>query len=109
LNIYLIGGIISGLIYIAVYNLLALSPQLNNISPTVLGASAAVYAVMFLLINPPFGEKEKIKPIKIRDKKTPALMSMSCTNVFPFLNGLFMSSMKLATVNKIYPFFCSNN
>lgn len=50
LNIYLIGGIISGLIYIAVYNLLALSPQLNNISPTVLGASAAVYAVMFAAV-----------------------------------------------------------
>lgn len=50
LNIYLIGGIISGLIYIAVYNLLALSPQLNNISPTILGASAAVYAVMFAAV-----------------------------------------------------------
>lgn len=50
LNIYLIGGIISGLIYIAVYNLLALTPQLNNISPTVLGASAAVYAVMFAAV-----------------------------------------------------------
>ncbi len=50
LNIYLIGGIISGLIYIAVYNLLALSPQINNISPTILGASAAVYAVMFAAV-----------------------------------------------------------
>jgi len=50
LNIYLIGGIVSGLIYIAVYNLLALSPQLNNISPTILGASAAVYAVMFAAV-----------------------------------------------------------
>ena len=50
LNIYLIGGIISGLIYIIVYNLLALSPQLNNISPTILGASAAVYAVMFAAV-----------------------------------------------------------
>lgn len=50
LNIYLIGGITSGLIYIAVYNLLALSPQLNNISPTILGASAAVYAVMFAAV-----------------------------------------------------------
>lgn len=50
LNIYLIGGIFSGLIYIAVYNLLALSPQLNNISPTILGASAAVYAVMFAAV-----------------------------------------------------------
>lgn len=50
LNIYLIGGIISGLIYIAVYNLLALAPQLNNISPTILGASAAVYAVMFAAV-----------------------------------------------------------
>lgn len=50
LNIYLIGGIVSGLIYIAVYNLLTLSPQLNNISPTILGASAAVYAVMFAAV-----------------------------------------------------------
>jgi len=50
LNIYLIGGIISGLIYIAFYNLLSLSPQLNNISPTILGASAAVYAVMFAAV-----------------------------------------------------------
>ena len=50
LNIYLIGGIISGLIYIAVYNLLALSPQINNISPTILGASASVYAVMFAAV-----------------------------------------------------------
>jgi membrane associated rhomboid family serine protease len=50
LNIYLIGGIISGLIYVAVYNLLALSPQINNISPTILGASAAVYAVMFAAV-----------------------------------------------------------
>jgi membrane associated rhomboid family serine protease len=50
LNIYLIGGIVSGLIYIAVYNLLVLSPQLNNISPTILGASAAVYAVMFAAV-----------------------------------------------------------
>lgn len=50
LNIYLIGGIISGLIYVAVYNLLALSPQINNISPIILGASAAVYAVMFAAV-----------------------------------------------------------
>ena len=55
LNIYLIGGIISGLFYITIYNLLALvtqsgSVQLNNITPTVLGASAAVYAVMFAAV-----------------------------------------------------------
>ena len=74
-----------------------------------IGAIKSKLSAMVLLINPPLGEKEKIKPIKIRDKKTAALMSMSCTNVFPFLNGLFMSSMKLATVSKIYPFFCSNN
>ncbi|MDZ7934815.1 MAG: rhomboid family intramembrane serine protease [Emticicia sp.] len=50
LNIYIIGGMLSGLIYIAVYNLLTLSPQLNGISPTILGASAAVYAVMFAAV-----------------------------------------------------------
>ena len=74
-----------------------------------IGAINSKLSVMILLITPPFGENEKMNPIKIRDKKTPALMSMSCINVLPFLNGLFMSSMKLATVNKIYPFFCSNN
>ncbi len=73
------------------------------------GAISSKLSVISLLITPPFGENEKIKPIKIKDTKTPALMSISCTNVFPFLNGLFMSSMKLATVNKIYPFSCSNN
>ncbi|WP_238807207.1 rhomboid family protein [Emticicia aquatica] len=50
LNIYIIGGLVSGLVYVAIYNLLALSPQLNNISPTILGASAAVYAVMFAAV-----------------------------------------------------------
>ncbi len=55
LNIYIIGGLASGLIYIAIYNLLALSSQsgsihINNISPTILGASAAVYAVMFAAV-----------------------------------------------------------
>ncbi|WP_435353171.1 rhomboid family intramembrane serine protease [Emticicia sp. SJ17W-69] len=55
LNIYIIGGLVSGLIYIAIYNLLALAVQsggihLNNISPTILGASAAVYAVMFAAV-----------------------------------------------------------
>lgn len=56
LNIYIIGGLASGLLYIAIYNLLSLSAQpggivtLNNISPTILGASAAVYAVMFAAV-----------------------------------------------------------
>jgi membrane associated rhomboid family serine protease len=55
LNIYIIGGLMSGLIYIAIYNLLAFwsvskGIELNNISPTVLGASAAVYAVMFAAV-----------------------------------------------------------
>jgi len=56
LNIYIIGGLISGLFYIAIYNLLALSAQpggivtLNNINPNILGASAAVYAVMFAAV-----------------------------------------------------------
>ncbi len=56
LNIYIIGGLASGLLYIAIYNLLALSAQpggivtLNNINPNILGASAAVYAVMFAAV-----------------------------------------------------------
>lgn len=51
LNIYIIGGIFSGLIYIGIYNLLSLTPQVNNISSTVLGASAAVCAVMFAAVT----------------------------------------------------------
>jgi membrane associated rhomboid family serine protease len=51
LNIYIIGGVMSGVLYIAVYNLLSLSPSLNNINPTILGASAAVYAVMFAAVT----------------------------------------------------------
>ncbi|WP_394993818.1 rhomboid family intramembrane serine protease [Emticicia sp.] len=50
LNIYIIGGLVSGLFYIAIYNLLTLWPQINNISPNILGASAAVYAVMFAAV-----------------------------------------------------------
>ncbi len=50
LNIYILGGLMSGLIYVAIYNLLALLPNLINISPTILGASAAVYAVMFAAV-----------------------------------------------------------
>ncbi len=50
LNIYIIGGLMSGLLYVAIYNLLLLSPSLNTISPTILGASAAVYAVMFAAV-----------------------------------------------------------
>ncbi|RZK03558.1 MAG: rhomboid family intramembrane serine protease, partial [Flavobacterium sp.] len=51
MNIYIIGGIFSGLIYIAIYNLLSLTPQVNNINSTVLGASAAVCAVMFASVT----------------------------------------------------------
>ncbi len=51
MNIYIIGGIFSGLIYIAIYNLLSLTPQVNNINSTVLGASAAVCAVMFAAVT----------------------------------------------------------
>jgi membrane associated rhomboid family serine protease len=51
LNIYIIGGIFSGLIYIGIYNLLSLTPQVNNINSTVLGASAAVCAVMFAAVT----------------------------------------------------------
>lgn len=51
MNIYIIGGVFSGLIYIAIYNLLSLTPQVNNINSTVLGASAAVCAVMFAAVT----------------------------------------------------------
>ncbi len=51
MNIYIIGGIFSGLIYIGIYNLLSLTPQVNNINSTVLGASAAVCAVMFAAVT----------------------------------------------------------
>jgi len=51
MNIYIIGGIISGLMYIGIYNLLSLTPQVNNINSTVLGASAAVCAVMFAAVT----------------------------------------------------------
>lgn len=51
MNIYIIGGVFSGLIYIAIYNLLSLAPQVNNINSTVLGASAAVCAVMFAAVT----------------------------------------------------------
>ena len=51
MNIYIIGGIFSGLIYICIYNLLSLTPQVNNINSTVLGASAAVCAVMFAAVT----------------------------------------------------------
>ncbi|MBA4853697.1 rhomboid family intramembrane serine protease [Emticicia sp. BO119] len=51
LNIYIIGGIFSGLIYIGIYNLLSLTPQVNNINSSVLGASAAVCAVMFAAVT----------------------------------------------------------
>jgi membrane associated rhomboid family serine protease len=50
LNIYIIGGLLSGLFYILIYNLISLAPQLNNINPSILGASAAVYAVMFAAV-----------------------------------------------------------
>jgi membrane associated rhomboid family serine protease len=51
MNIYIIGGVFSGLIYIGIYNLLSLTPQVNNINSTVLGASAAVCAVMFAAVT----------------------------------------------------------
>jgi membrane associated rhomboid family serine protease len=51
MNIYIIGGVFSGLIYIGIYNLLSLAPQVNNINSTVLGASAAVCAVMFAAVT----------------------------------------------------------
>jgi membrane associated rhomboid family serine protease len=51
MNIYIIGGIFSGLVYIGIYNLLSLAPQVNNINSTILGASAAVCAVMFAAVT----------------------------------------------------------
>lgn len=51
LNIYILGGVFSGIIYIAIYNLLLLAPQVNNINSTILGASAAVCAVMFAAVT----------------------------------------------------------
>lgn len=53
-NIYLLGGLLGGLIYIFVHNLLALAPDsfgINNISATIGGASAAVFAVLFATIT----------------------------------------------------------
>ncbi|MDP5139923.1 MAG: rhomboid family intramembrane serine protease [Spirosomaceae bacterium] len=53
-NIYLLGGILGGLIYIFVHNLLALAPEsfgINNISASIGGASAAVFAVLFATIT----------------------------------------------------------
>lgn len=53
-NIYLLGGILSGIIYVALHNILALAPAslgINNISATISGASAAVFAVMFATIT----------------------------------------------------------
>ncbi len=51
---------------------------------------------MALSITLPPGTKDNIKPARIKDKKTTALMSISCTNVFPRRKGLFMSSKKFA-------------
>ena len=54
INIYLLGGLLGGLIYIFVHNLLALAPEsygINNISATIGGASAAVFAVLFATIT----------------------------------------------------------
>lgn len=53
-NIYLLGGILGGVIYILIHNMLAVAPAsfgINNISPLISGASAAVYAVMFATIT----------------------------------------------------------
>lgn len=54
INIYLLGGLLGGLIYILIHNLLALAPEsygINNISATIGGASAAVFAVLFATIT----------------------------------------------------------
>lgn len=44
--IYLLGGILSGILYLSIYNLLQYS-DLTQIQPRLLGASAAIYAVIF--------------------------------------------------------------
>lgn len=54
LMIYLLGGIVSGILYISIYNALALAPNtlaVRNVSPSIEGASAAVMAVMFATIT----------------------------------------------------------
>lgn len=54
INIYILGGVLGGLIYIFIHNLLALAPEsygINNISVTIGGASAAVFAVLFATIT----------------------------------------------------------
>jgi membrane associated rhomboid family serine protease len=53
-NIYLLGGLLGGLVYIFIHNLLALAPEsfgINNISATIGGASAAVFAVLFATVT----------------------------------------------------------
>ncbi|MFT6480798.1 MAG: membrane associated rhomboid family serine protease [Spirosomataceae bacterium] len=53
-NIYLLGGLLGGIVYIFVHNLLALAPEsfgINNISATIGGASAAVFAVLFATVT----------------------------------------------------------
>ncbi|UTA68442.1 MULTISPECIES: rhomboid family intramembrane serine protease [Emticicia] len=51
LSIYILGAVFSGIIYVGIYNLLLLAPQVNNINSTILGASAAVCAVMFAAVT----------------------------------------------------------
>lgn len=54
LMIYLLGGALSGILYISIHNALALAPNtlaISNVSPVIEGASAAVMAVMFATIT----------------------------------------------------------
>ncbi len=47
LNIYLIGGILSGFAYILIFNLLRYIQYPYNLSATIIGSSASIFAVMF--------------------------------------------------------------
>ncbi len=50
LSIYLAGGIFSGVYYVSVYNIVALSTTTQSLPAMVYGASAATYAVIFATI-----------------------------------------------------------
>jgi membrane associated rhomboid family serine protease len=54
ISIYVLGGVVSGLIYIAIYNALSFAPNslsVRNVATDLVGSSAAVYAVMFATIT----------------------------------------------------------
>ena len=51
LNIYILGGIAGGLFYMFVHNLFSVMPVSNNVGEHLVGASAAVFAIMFAAIT----------------------------------------------------------